>query len=550
MTGENKANLLIKTGYVLRDSIVDTVNRCMPAQHAALLNGMLIGYREDLGEEVEKAFRDAGLLHIMAVSGANVAFIVLPLLFVFKRFGLNKIASCSLIIAFIAVFACVTGFEPSVVRAVIMADNVLVGRMLRRETDIYTSISFAALLMLLYNPFILFNTGFQLSYAATISLCLFYANIKKALAGVRLPVITRLAETARLSETTKLPVAARLTETIKDTLAGTLAAQLGVLPLSASYFNSISLISLFSNLVVVPLTGIITIIGLFMAFAGSVWLIPARIMGHVNYSLLSIILYTVKYSSRVPFAAVNTPRPSAFFIISYYFCLFLFIWFFPNLSVRKKYVARAASIIFSAFIAVSALKAFMPKPLKVVFIDVGNGDSIYIETPNNRRMLVDGGNGGKVIPCLLYHGTFKLDIVFATHDHADHIGGLPEVLEQIDVANLILPGHTHQPDFEILTDIAEKKGIKVHYLNAGDTIVGRGDLRIEAVHPGTDASFEGNNGSLVLRLLYGEAEILFTGDIESEAEGTILTENWDINADIMKIPHHGSRTSSTDEFLD
>lgn len=550
MTGENKANLLIKTGYVLRDSIVDTVNRCMPAQHAALLNGMLIGYREDLGEEVEKAFRDAGLLHIMAVSGANVAFIVLPLLFVFKRFGLNKIASCSLIIAFLAVFTCVTGFEPSVVRAVIMADTVLVGRMLRRETDIYTSISFAALLMLLYNPFILFNTGFQLSYAATISLCLFYANIKKALAGVRLPVITRLAETARLSETTKLPVAARLTETIKDTLAGTLAAQLGVLPLSASYFNSISLISLFSNLVVVPLTGIITIIGLFMAFAGSVWLIPARIMGHVNYSLLSIILYTVKYSSRVPFAAVNTPRPSAFFIISYYFCLFLFIWFFPNLSVRKKYVARAASIIFSAFIAVSALKAFMPKPLKVVFIDVGNGDSIYIETPNNLRMLVDGGNGGKVIPCLLYHGTFKLDIVFATHDHADHIGGLPEVLEQIDVANLILPGHTHQPDFEILTDIAEKKGIKVHYLNAGDTIVGRGDLRIEAVHPGTDASFEGNNGSLVLRLLYGEAEILFTGDIESEAEGTILTENWDINADIMKIPHHGSRTSSTDEFLD
>ena len=88
----------------------------MPAQHAALLNGMLIGYREDLGEEVEKAFRDAGLLHIMAVSGANVAFIVLPLLFVFKRFGLNKIASCSLIIAFLAVFTCVTGFEPSVVK--------------------------------------------------------------------------------------------------------------------------------------------------------------------------------------------------------------------------------------------------------------------------------------------------------------------------------------------------------------------------------------------------------------------------------------------------
>ena len=242
--------------------------------------------------------------------------------------------------------------------------------MLRRETDIYTSIAFAALLMLLYNPFILFNTGFQLSYAATISLCLFYANIKKALAGVRLPVITRLAETARLPETTKLPVTARLTETIKDTLAGTLAAQLGVLPLSASYFNSISLISLFSNLVVVPLTGIITIIGLFMAFAGSVWLIPARIMGHVNYSLLSIILYTVKYSSRVPFAAVT---PQAFSIL-HHIVLFLPVSFYMVFRILacEKYVARAASIIFSAFIAVSALKAFMPKPLKV-FIDVGNG---------------------------------------------------------------------------------------------------------------------------------------------------------------------------------
>jgi len=172
---------------------------------------MLIGYREGLSEEVEEAFSNSGLTHLMAVSGANVAFIMLPLVFIFKKLRFRQNIYNIIIIGILLLFTFITGFEPSVLRAVIMAIVILVGQILKRETDIFTSIAFAAILLLLLNPGNLFNIGFQLSFAATISLVLFYTNLKNMLNFGFLP------------------------EFITDVLASTLAAQIGVLPITVFY---------------------------------------------------------------------------------------------------------------------------------------------------------------------------------------------------------------------------------------------------------------------------------------------------------------------------
>jgi competence protein ComEC len=537
-------SFFVRAGYVLRDKMIRVINNCLPVQHAALLNAMLIGYRDDLGDDMEKAFGDSGLLHIMAVSGANVAFLVFPMLFICKKFGIGKVLSSILTIALLAIFLFVTGFEPSVVRAVIMADTALTARMLRREADVHTSIALAAMLMLLHNPFVLYNIGFQLSYAATISMCLFYGNVKKLISRINFSGSCIIL----CDSGTKIP------DMIKDTLAATISAQLGVLPISALYFNNISVISLLSNLIVVPLTGVITIIGLVMSLAGGIWMAPAMLLGHVNYSLLSIILYTAKLSSRLPFAAVTVPSPSILFFILYYSALLLFLWLIPRLITKKSIQAKDAAvlsviIILVVTVVISVYGLMFPPKLKIVFMDVGDGDSIYIETPGNKRLLVDGGTGGRVLQCLLYHGVLGLDAVIATHGHKDHTGGLTEVLEKLDVSNLILPGYTHQPGFNELKDIAAKKGINILYLNSGDNILAGDKLQIEIIHPDKNTAFEENNGSLAFMLTYGDAEILFTGDLEIEAENEILEKKLYINADVIKIAHHGSNTSSSDNFL-
>ncbi len=525
-TGKSGGSEAVKLGNALRKAMTGIINRSLPTQQAALLNGMLIGYRDDLGEDVEKAFADSGLLHIMAVSGANVAFIVLPLLFLFNRTGINRLLSRAIIIVLLKIFILITGFEPSVVRAVIMADVMLLAKIFRRETDVYTSIAFAALVMLLFNPFILFSVGFRLSFAATVSLCLFYANVKKLMKGLKIPDI------------------------IKDTIAGTVSAQLGVIPLSAFYFNSVSIISILSNVIVIPLTGIITILGLVMTAVGGISIFFSQAVGHINYAMLSIVLFTAGFTSKLPFAVKTLATPSTAAIAAYYILLILFLWYVPRKSIQIKKALPVAVVVLLVFSLPALAEKILEGKLEVVFIDVGNGDSVYIETPKGYKFLIDGGERGEVVPCLLELGALELDAIIATHEHSDHIGGLEKVMEALVVKRLILPGDTCQPSFEKLVRLAEEKGICVTAVNTGDRIMTGKRMVMEVLHPSRNTRFLGNDGSLVLRLLYGNTAILFTGDVETGAERAMLDRSMDLSAHVLKVAHHGSGTSSSQEFLD
>jgi competence protein ComEC len=206
---------------------------------------MLIGYTDDLNDTVKSKFSDSGLIHIMSVSGANVAFIVFPLMFIFKRAKINKKISTSIIMATLIIFLFITGFQPSVVRAIIMAIVILLGNLILKESDVLTTISIAAIIMLIANPYTLFDIGFQLSFAATISIVVFYSTIKKFISTKFIP------------------------NTIVDVIATTIAAQIGVIPIIAYYFNKISVLSLLSNIFVVPITGFVTIAGIVMVILGS-----------------------------------------------------------------------------------------------------------------------------------------------------------------------------------------------------------------------------------------------------------------------------------------
>jgi len=535
----NKGNLPVKLGLFLRERIVSVINRSLPPQQAGLLNGMLIGYKQDLSEEVQEAFSASGLMHIMAVSGSNVGFIVLPLAFLLKKLRMRQKYANLLIIIILILFTLITGFEPSVLRAVIMAVVVLIGQIIRRETEIYTSISFAALLLLFYNPGILFNIGFQLSFAATLSLVLFYKNLKEMLGFKFLPPF------------------------IVDVLAATISAQIGVLPITVFYFNTVSLVSIISNLLVVPIVEFITILGSLMALLGQIHIIFSILIGYVNNVLLSFVLIVTKVSAGMPWSVKTLVTPSIFMVICYYAVIIYFFWYRPKYKVKLKlkYSILAAVIVLgTVFYGI-----FIPKGLEVVFLDVGQGDCAFIQTNKGKTILIDGGGYSSatsnstsvgeniVIPFLLDYGVDKLDLVIATHGHDDHIQGLIPVLEKLKVGCLIMPEVPLDNGLKKLSDIAQKEKIEVQRCSKGDLIQLDNKTYFDVLLPKRGEFIQespSNNNSLVVKLHYEKVKILFTGDIEKEAEEVLIRDMVDLKSDVLKVAHHGSDTSTTKAFLE
>lgn len=256
-------------------------------------------------------------------------------------------------------FVFITGFEASVLRAVIMATVVLIGKILQREPDIFTSIALSALLILLFSPYTLFDVGFVLTYAATISLILFYRNIKALITCSFLP------------------------GKAADALAVTLAAETGVMPVILVYFNKISLVSVFSNLLVAPTLETVTILGMLMAVLGQVNIVLSQLIGYANCLLLSFILFVVKVSAGLPYSVVKIPTPPLLPVILYYLAAWFFLWYKPKMKIKLNYRYAAAVLALVCLIAAAGFLA--PRNLKVTFLDVGEGDSAFIRTCTEDR---------------------------------------------------------------------------------------------------------------------------------------------------------------------
>jgi len=539
--GSEPGGMLYRLGFKIKNQVLGIVEKSLDKNQAGLLAGMIIGYKDGLDENASEAFRQAGLTHIMVASGMNVAFIILPLMYLFKKIHLGNKAAGLIVIPVLLLFVFVAGFSASVVRAVIMGIIILAGKILMRETDIYTSISAAALILLFINPYIIYDIGFQLSFSATLALVLFYPGIKKAVTLRNMPGI------------------------LADTLAATLAAQIGTVPVTLYYFNSLSIISIITNLLVVPLVQVITITGFVMVFAGLVNIQLAVLIGNINNTFLSFVLFVAETSAKLPFASLMLPTPPGWLLVTYYAAV-LYI-FKGRERLRGKKAFRQA-VKASAALSLLLLLAgtVLPKPLTITFLDVGQGDGAFIRTARGTKVLVDGGGreaGSKsafdigeavMVPYILDQGTRSIDLVIASHGHLDHTEGLEAVLRNIKVGRVVLPD-TDGNGFEAIKDICMRKGIRLELCKKGDSIRLDRDTRMEVLNPlafSEDSLSQQslNNSSLMLKLIYKNIKVLFTGDSEMPVEERLLNAGTEVAADLLKVGHHGSVTSSSQAFID
>ena len=558
--------LRIRTERVVDVTYTDT-QTVEPSLHAQLLKGILLGKRSDLPTETLDIFRNSGTFHVLAVSGLHVGLVAMFCYFGFSRFRLPQKVLCLLTIAAVLIYACLIGFRPSVFRASLMAILFLFATLIDRDADLFNLLAFAALVLLLLNPLQIWDVGFQLSFIAVAAIVYFVPKMEQPLRRLwenedgspsqgSVSILTRFRSIA-----VKWLVLSYLV---------TLAAQIGTTPLIAYHFFRTYPLGFIVGPFAVGLVSLIVAVGMASVCVGFIYLPLAKLLALLNHAIISIFLALIGIFGQTWGIVKLTPPTFGVFVLYIVFFFAIVYW----RSVYKHW--RIASLIGLSAVAIWIWDtAFHEKGrlLEVVTLDVGQGDAAFIRFPDNRTLLIDGGIqrtyydakkqrrvdydvGKRVIePYLDFRGIRRLDMVVLTHPDVDHGGGLGYILENFEVGRVLgipdvpLDSQTHRR----LHAIVKANDIPYAFPYAG-TIELTPTAALNLLHP-IDATStnlldqDKNDDSLVIKLTYGEVDILFTGDIGKKAEARLIASGQDLRSEILKVPHHGSRTSSSAAFI-
>lgn len=510
--------------------IRDTINGTLTDEEGNLLLAILLGDKDKLSEDIQESFKTSNLSHMLAVSGAHVSYIILGLTYVLQNSIIGKKNGKIVCIIFLLAFMAITNFTPSVTRACIMAILTLLSSIIYRKSDVYTNISVAALITLIFNPYSLLDLGFQLSYGGTIGIIIFIKRIQEKKSNSK--VINYIKQMALVS----------------------IYANIIIIPIMMYHFNTVSFTFIISNIMASPILGIIVITG-FLFIIASITVKPlTRLIAIFIKPILSILIKISQICSKLPFSNILVVTPYMFNVISYYAIILYCI------KSKKNNKCKIIICLLIVLILINFIIYIFPQKLRIFFIDVGQGDSTLIITPDKKTVLVDGGGsdsfdvGEKVLlPYLLDRRILKVDYVLISHFDTDHCGGILTIMEKVKVKNIIISEQAeHSENYERFKKLMIHKKIRLIEVKKGDKIkIGRYS-EFKILFPTSRLLSENplNNNSIVAQFNYNNFKMLFTGDIEKLAEQQILkTEKAEIRADILKVAHHGSKTSSIPEFI-
>ena len=541
--------------------------------HAQVLKAMFLGLRNELSPNILEAFRNSGSIHILAVSGLHVGLIATVCFFGFSLLRLPRKATDLLTIAAVVLYACLVGFRPSVFRASLMAVIFLISRIIERDRDLFNLLAFAALVLLLINPAQLWDIGFQLSFAAVASIVYLMPKWERFI-----PRILKLDRTdSTVDQGDGLPLRSVWVRGVWWLVMGlgvTLSAQVGTTLIGVWHFHRIYPIGLVAGLFTVGLAAFLVNMTLVSVLVGLIWLPLAMPFAYANHFVLWVFLGLIEFFGQ-PWAVLKMPPPSFGFMVIYItgcFAVVHWVWVW----MHRKQVMVIGLIVLSIWIWDAAWRE-QGRLLDITFLDVGQGDAAFVRFPDGKTMLIDAGlnssrievteagikrrvgfdNGERTLdPFLCHVGTFRIDLLLLSHPDNDHGGGFGHILREFSVKRVLGVPHLDlsQSTHRILHDLVDAKDIP-HELGYAGPIDLTSTARLELLYPFDEASTDLydkdiNNDSLVLKLTCGDLRVLFTGDIGRKVELKLVESGADLGAEIVKVPHHGSKTSSSAEFLD
>ncbi|MDT8307440.1 MAG: DNA internalization-related competence protein ComEC/Rec2 [Anaerolineae bacterium] len=534
--------------YQFRDRAARTINTLLPEPQAALLRGILLGDDDGLPPDLQEAFRISGTAHIIAISGFNIAILAGILLRLVLPFAGPRWAVWPAL-GLVALYTILVGAEASVVRAAVMAGLYLfTGRWLGRTLLQYAALLLAAFVMTVVRPAVLWEAGFQLSFAATFGLLVYAEPLSR---GSR----------ALLARWTTEERADLINRLLSEGVIVTLAAQLVTLPLLLYHFQQLVLFSPLANVFILPAQPGVMIWGGLATLAGMVWQPLGQLLALPAWLFLTYTIAVAEWFAGLPSAAIRiTLSPAG--VVTCYVIIALVTWIArhsPRLALAKVQ-EQAPRLALTGVVALGlvAWQWTQTRPdgrLHVSFLDVGQGDATLIRTPSGRRVLIDGGHFPSVLQGhlgrLLPYGDRRIDLVIASHPDADHVAGLPVLVGRYEVAQLLTNGAAAEGDsaYATLLQTAAEKQIPVLQAEAGQVIHLGDGVQIHVLFTGSRSSGD-NDSSLGLRLTYGAFSVLLTGDAEVAAEQAMVASGVQLSSLVFKAGHHGARTSSNDFFLD
>jgi len=521
-----------------------------PDRAAGILHAVALGDTSGLSAEMKESLRVSGLSHVTTVSGMHITSLMSLLYVLISVFKRNKYRYIWLMGTLLLCFMLFVGAGPSVVRATIMSAMMFLASLCNRKEDGLTSLGVAAAILVLWHPPVALDTGFILSFAATASI-LIYAK----------PLEQRLLRLFRLKG--KKGWFIRLARGVVSVFAVTVSAQLFILPLSSIFFGTFSVWSFITNILVSPLLMGMLIGGLLVSGLGMIHPLFATFAAGFSYPFVKCFILIAEFFGTKLIGLLTIGTFSILGVLVYGVILILFY-----IVIKRR--NRRVTIALVALVCLTVLGLFgglaLDQRAEVTFINMGQGDSSLIVLPGNTTALIDGGGlpsymgdydvGEQILlPYLKKKGIRQLTYVVASHPHEDHIGGLEDILGRISVKNLLIPeGFCETEDGERFVAMAQHHGTEICVLEAGDMVELGGRGQFEVLMPDTDwlkQTKNENDKSLVLRFTYGETAVLFTGDIEKDAEDYLVKHHrTGLDSDILKVAHHGSATSSTAKLLD
>ncbi|WNR46345.1 DNA internalization-related competence protein ComEC/Rec2 [Paenibacillus roseipurpureus] len=576
---------LLRWNDELRAALSRRMDSIFPASQAGFMKSMLIGLTDDLDPDRFQQFSELGLTHILAISGLNIAVFLAVCIWIMRRLRLTKEKYLLVCLCLLPLYILLTGASPSIIRAGLMSMIAIFAARQGGLKDVLHILAVTAWAMLIWNPYYLLDVSFQLSFLVTLGLILGVQRV-----------------TDLLSRYIDSPI-------IQNTIAITLVSQAVSFPVSIYYFNQFSLLSWLANAVLVPVISMVVFpAGLVALALGLIYVPIGRTIGWLIAKLNEAIFWMTDHLQQLPHLKMIWPSPSLPWMVLYYLALLL-LYFLAKRNVQSEtdelpimLEPKVKRTISTCYRKISLLVApscfgillwigYSPHHFQrtglVQFLDVGQGDSILIRTPYGKHILIDGGGtltfhkpgdewkkrndpyevGKKLLtPLLKKRGIQQLDLLVLTHEDADHSGGLQAVVEQVPVKQFLFNGTFKEGEsMKKLFSTLLQHRVPLLPAQVGDWIVIDPVTRLQVLFPletehhQVELVKEQNARSVVFLLEMLGTNWLFTGDMEKESEAEVLQylnqntaiqpNNKNTKLDVLKVAHHGSKTSSTPEWL-